>query len=99
MTLGYGGHTQEMLKCLQGEGHMYALDVDAVESARTRRRLADLGYGEEILTIRHLSFADIDQVASEADLLTLCWRIWEYPPCRLIIRTEVSLINRKVRWI
>ncbi len=45
---------------------MYALDVDAVESARTRRRLADLGYGEEILTIRHLSFADIDQVASEA---------------------------------
>lgn len=66
VTLGYGGHTQEMLKCLQGEGHMYALDVDAVESARTRRRLADLGYGEEILTIRHLSFADIDQVASEA---------------------------------
>ena len=66
VTLGYGGHTQEMLKCLQGEGHMYALDVDAVESARTRRRLADLGYGEEILTIRHLNFADIDQVASEA---------------------------------
>ena len=67
MTLGYGGHTQEMLKSA-GEGHMYALDVDAVESARTRRRLADLGYGEEIPTIRHLSFADIDQVASEADL-------------------------------
>ena len=66
VTLGYGGHTQEMLKCLQGEGQMYALDVDAVESARTRRRLADLGYGEEILTIRHLNFADIDQVASEA---------------------------------
>lgn len=26
-TLGYGGHTQEMLKCLQGQGHLHALDV------------------------------------------------------------------------
>ena len=26
-TLGYGGHTQEMLKCLEGKGHMYALDA------------------------------------------------------------------------
>ncbi|MCH1984354.1 16S rRNA (cytosine(1402)-N(4))-methyltransferase RsmH [Ruminococcus sp. OA3] len=66
VTLGYGGHTLEMLKCLQSNGHIYALDVDAVESARTRERLADLGYGDDILTIRHLNFADIDQVASEA---------------------------------
>ena len=26
-TLGYGGHTLEMLKCLNHEGHIYALDV------------------------------------------------------------------------
>ena len=33
-TLGYGGHTQEMLKCLKGKGHMYALDIDPVELPR-----------------------------------------------------------------
>ena len=27
-TLGYGGHTQEMLKCLQGHGHIHALDLE-----------------------------------------------------------------------
>lgn len=65
-TLGYGGHTQAMLKCLEGDGHIYALDVDPIESAKTKKRLADLGYGEEILTIRQMNFADIDQIAQEA---------------------------------
>ena len=65
-TLGYGGHTQEMLKCLQSKGHLYALDVDTIEMAKTRERLLKLGYGPEILTIRQLNFAHIDQVAAEA---------------------------------
>lgn len=65
-TLGYGGHTQQMLKCLEGKGHLYALDVDAVEMAKTKERLQGLGYGPEILTIKQLNFADIDQVAKEA---------------------------------
>lgn len=30
-TLGYGGHTRKMLEALQGQGHMYALDVDPIE--------------------------------------------------------------------
>lgn len=64
-TLGYGGHTREMLKCLESQGHLYALDVDTVEMEKTRKRLADLGYGEDILTIRHLNFADIDQIGKE----------------------------------
>lgn len=66
VTMGYGGHTKEMLKCLQGEGHMYALDVDPVELPKTRERLAALGYGPEILTIRQMNFADLDQLAAEA---------------------------------
>lgn len=65
-TLGYGGHTLEMLKCLNFSGHLYALDVDPIESEKTRKRLEDLGYGEEILTIKHLNFANADQVAEEA---------------------------------
>lgn len=65
-TLGYGGHTKEMLKCLQGQGHLYALDVDPIESVKTKERLEKAGYGEEILTIRQMNFADIDQIAAEA---------------------------------
>ena len=64
-TLGYGGHTLEMLKCLQGQGHIYALDVDPIESAKTRDRLARQGYGPEILTVIHTNFANLDQVAEE----------------------------------
>lgn len=65
-TLGYGGHTSAMLKCLEAKGHMYAIDVDPIELVKTRERLGHLGYGPEILTIRQLNFADIDQVAAEA---------------------------------
>lgn len=65
-TLGYGGHTHAMLNCLQGQGHIYGLDVDAVEQEKTKKRLKELGYGPEILTVRQLNFADIDQVAAGA---------------------------------
>lgn len=65
-TLGYGGHTLEMLKCLQGQGHMYALDIDPIESVKTKERLEKQGYGEEILTIRNVNFAEIDKIADGA---------------------------------
>lgn len=64
-TLGYGGHTQEMLKCLESKGHLYALDVDPIELAKTRERLSGLGYGPELLTILEQNFANIDQVAEQ----------------------------------
>jgi 16S rRNA (cytosine1402-N4)-methyltransferase len=64
-TLGYGGHTSKMLACLKGEGHMVALDVDPIEIKKTKARLEAQGYGEEILTIRQINFAQIDQVAAE----------------------------------
>ena len=62
-TLGYGGHSRRMLECLQGQGHLYATDVDPIESEKTRARLEDLGYGPDLLTIRRMNFADVDQVA------------------------------------
>jgi 16S rRNA (cytosine1402-N4)-methyltransferase len=65
-TLGYGGHTLEMLKCLEARGHLYALDVDPIEISKTRERLENLGYGPDILTIKHMNFANIDEVATEA---------------------------------
>lgn len=65
-TLGYGGHTLEMLKCLDSKGHLYALDVDPIESVKTRERLKNLGYGSDLLTIQQLNFAHIDEIAAEA---------------------------------
>lgn len=65
-TLGYGGHTSKMLECLKGEGHMYALDVDPIEIKKTTERLKNKGFGPEILTIRQLNFANIDELIPEA---------------------------------
>lgn len=64
-TLGYGGHTAKMLECLQGQGHICALDVDPVEMEKTRARLAAMGYGADILTVLHQNFANIDLVGEE----------------------------------
>lgn len=64
-TLGYGGHTLQMLKCLESKGHLYALDVDPIESVKTKERLQNLGYGPDVLTILQLNFAHIDQIAAE----------------------------------
>ncbi|MDD6616023.1 MAG: 16S rRNA (cytosine(1402)-N(4))-methyltransferase RsmH [Lachnospiraceae bacterium] len=64
-TLGYGGHTLEMLKCLEGQGHIYGLDVDPIESSKTKVRLAEKGYGEDILTVKLENFANIDKVSEE----------------------------------
>ena len=65
-TLGYGGHTKAMLECLKGQGHIYATDVDPEESARTKKRLADLGFGEDMLTVKLQNFCTIDEIAKEA---------------------------------
>ncbi len=66
-TLGYGGHTRKMLECLNGQGHMYGLDVDPIESAKTKERLAEAGFGEDILTVKLMNFADIDKLLEETE--------------------------------
>jgi len=64
-TLGYGGHSRRMLEKLQGQGHLYATDIDPIESEKTRKRLEEAGFGPEILTIKRMNFAHLDQVAPE----------------------------------
>lgn len=64
-TLGYGGHTRRMLERLEGQGHIYGLDVDPIESVKTKERLAGFGFGEDMLSVRLMNFADIDQLAEE----------------------------------
>jgi 16S rRNA (cytosine1402-N4)-methyltransferase len=63
-TLGYGGHTQEMLKCLEGKGHVYALDIDPIELPKTTKRLEE-GFSKDNLTTMLMNFSDIDKVTKE----------------------------------
>lgn len=65
-TLGYGGHTHEILKALDSKGHLYSLDVDPIELPVTRLRLLNLGFGPESLTIKEMNFCDIDKIALES---------------------------------
>lgn len=64
-TLGYGGHTEKMLEKLQGSGHICGLDVDPIESEKTKARLEAKGYGEDILSVVLTNFKNIDQVAEK----------------------------------
>lgn len=66
-TLGYGGHSLEMLKCLDSKGRLYAIDVDPIELPRTKDRLERLGYGSEILEIKQMNFSQIDQITTKSE--------------------------------
>jgi 16S rRNA (cytosine1402-N4)-methyltransferase len=65
-TLGYGGHSLEILKRLAPGGRLYATDVDPFELPRTTDRLASYGYGTDVLMVRRMNFSGIDQIAAEA---------------------------------
>jgi len=68
-TLGYGGHSLEMLKCLDMKGHLYGLDIDPIELPKTKERLEKQGFDSKILTIKQLNFSKIDEVVLESGLL------------------------------
>ncbi|MCE1198723.1 MAG: 16S rRNA (cytosine(1402)-N(4))-methyltransferase RsmH [Marinilabiliales bacterium] len=61
-TLGYGGHSQEILKLLIPDGRLLATDVDPLELPKTTARLKDAGFGPEVFTPIHLNFSEIDKV-------------------------------------
>ncbi len=65
-TLGYGGHSLEILKRLEPGGKLYATDVDPFELPRTRERFAALGYGPEVFLAKKMNFSNIDLVSAES---------------------------------
>jgi 16S rRNA (cytosine1402-N4)-methyltransferase len=65
-TLGYGGHTRELLPRLLPGGRLFALDVDPLELPRTEARLRDSGFGTDVLVIRKMNFAGISSLLQEA---------------------------------
>ena len=94
-TLGYGGHTKAMMECLHGEGHMYATDVDPEESAKTKKRLEEQGFGEGSFRISVRSM----RLQKKREDLILFWRILVYLPCRSTIRNGDFLSVRTDLWI
>ncbi len=68
-TLGYGGHSLEILKVLSHKGKLYATDVDPLELPRTKERLEKQGFGEADIVIKKMNFAGIDLIVEEAGLL------------------------------
>ena len=67
-TLGYGGHSLEMLKQLNGKGILYATDVDPIELPKTKERLEKAGYGENLMKIRRMNFSQVDVLVEESGL-------------------------------
>jgi 16S rRNA (cytosine1402-N4)-methyltransferase len=65
-TLGYGGHTRELLPRLLPGGRLFGVDVDPIELPRTEARLRALGFGEEVLAVRRMNFAGLPRLKAEA---------------------------------
>ena len=65
-TLGYGGHTREILPRLLPGGRLFGVDVDPIELPRTEARLRDLGFDEDALTVRRMNFAGLPRLKAEA---------------------------------
>ena len=65
-TLGYGGHTRELLPRLLPGGRLFGVDVDPLELPRTEARLRELGFGEDVLTVRRMNFAGLPRLQAES---------------------------------
>jgi 16S rRNA (cytosine1402-N4)-methyltransferase len=66
-TLGYGGHTRELLPLLAPGGRLFGLDVDSQELPRTTARLRALGFDEALLITRNINFSQITTLLPEVD--------------------------------
>lgn len=67
-TLGYGGHSAEILARIAPGGRLIGLDADPVELPRTEARLRALGFGPETFTARQSNFAGLPQALAAEGL-------------------------------
>ncbi len=67
-TLGYGGHSQEILARILPGGRLLGLDADPIELPKTEARLRALHYGPEAFSAHVGNFAGLPQVLAKAGL-------------------------------
>lgn len=67
-TLGYGGHTLEILKRITPGGRLLGLDADPIELPKTESRIRASGFGEDLFTAHRSNFAGLPQVLAQAGL-------------------------------
>ena len=67
-TLGFGGHSSEMLPQLRPGGRLIGLDVDPIEHPKTTARLRTAGWDEEIFTAVRSNFAGLPKVLADLGL-------------------------------
>lgn len=64
-TLGYGGHATELLKAVQPNGRLIAVDADPVELPKTEARLRQLVSAPESLVVRRMNYAGVAQLIAQ----------------------------------
>ena len=65
-TLGFGGHTIELLKKITPGGQLFGLEIDSLELARTEKRLQSLGFSDKELVTKCINFAGMFKLLHEA---------------------------------
>ncbi|RPI71273.1 MAG: 16S rRNA (cytosine(1402)-N(4))-methyltransferase RsmH, partial [Desulfobacteraceae bacterium] len=59
-TLGYGGHSSDILLRILPGGALIGMDVDPIEIIKTEKRIRDNGYDESVFMARHMNFSEIE---------------------------------------
>lgn len=67
-TLGYGGHTREILRAISPGGKLFGLDVDPIEQPKTLARLRAEGFGEDVFAVRQMNFAGLPKLLAAENL-------------------------------
>ncbi|HEX2855754.1 MAG TPA: 16S rRNA (cytosine(1402)-N(4))-methyltransferase RsmH [Opitutaceae bacterium] len=68
-TLGFGGHTRELLQAVIPGGRVIGLDVDPIELPKTTARLRAAGWEENVFTSVRSNFAGLAKVLGELGLV------------------------------
>jgi len=61
-TLGFGGHSSELLPRIAPGGRLIGLDVDSIEHPKTTKRLREAGWTEESFVAIRSNFAGLPKV-------------------------------------